>query len=393
MASTVALAPTTAADVAAALHDAATRGDRLDPVGRGTRTMPGDRREGTTELSTCGLQVGLTHIAGDLVATVPAGMTLHAVNEALAGADQWLPLDPPSGAHGTIGGILAANDSGPRRHRFGTPRDLVIGTEIALVSGEVVQVGGRVVKNVAGYDLSRLMCGARGSLGVITQATFKLMPRTSTSRTVIAEFPNVAAAVAGALRIDASTTTPSTIELSWETSPHLLLRFESTEQSVAAMSSAAARELAAAGATTTTVAGAAEAEVWTRHTAAADDTAGTRLAVSTLPTSSGRLLTELHEWAAPHGTQLRVVGRAARGLFHLQVVGPEGAQADVAARVRATVAAMRGTGRLCHAPDSVAAHVGVWDTPGPTMAVARAIKQQFDPTGVLPWPWDGGARG
>ena len=393
MSSTSPLAPATAADVAAALHLAATRGERIDPVGHGTRTLPGSRREGATPISTSGLQVGLAHIAGDLVATVPAGATLHAVNEALAVAGQWLPLDPPSSGRGTIGGILAANDSGPRRHRYGTPRDLVIGAEIALVSGEVVHAGGRVVKNVAGYDLSRLMCGARGSLGVITQATFKLMPRSSASRTVVAEFPDVAAAIAGALRLDASTTTPSTIELWWETSPHLLLRFESTEQAVAAMSSAAARELAAAGATTTTVAGIAEAEVWTRHTTTADDATGTWLAVSTLPTYGGRLLADAHHWATTHRVQLRVVGRAARGLFSLQFVGPEQAQATVAARVRTAVATMRGTARLCHAPDAVTAQVGVWDPPGPTIAVARAIKQQFDPTGVLPWPWDGGVRG
>ena len=90
---------------------------------------------------------------------------------------------PARADRATIGGIVATNDSGPRRHRYGTPRDLIIGIEMALADGRVAKAGGRVVKNVAGYDLSRLLCGSFGSLAVITSATFKLSPLPPASRT------------------------------------------------------------------------------------------------------------------------------------------------------------------------------------------------------------------
>src|SRR5918911_1195460 len=99
-----------------------------------------------------------------------------AATAALGPGRQWLPLDPPHADRATIGGIVAANDSGPRRQHYGAPRDLIIGVEVALTDGRVARAGGRVVKNVAGYDLSRLLCGSFGSLGGITSATFKLIP-------------------------------------------------------------------------------------------------------------------------------------------------------------------------------------------------------------------------
>ena len=103
---------------------------------------------------------------GDLTATLPAGATLARGQRACWRASgQWLPLDPPLADRATIGGIVATNDSGPRRHRYGAPRDLIIGIEIALADGRVAKAGGRVVKNVAGYDLARLLCGSFGSLG------------------------------------------------------------------------------------------------------------------------------------------------------------------------------------------------------------------------------------
>src|SRR5258708_31867137 len=95
-----------------------------------------------------------------------------------------MPPMVPRSHRATIGGIVATNDSGPRRHRYGTPRDLIIGVEMALVDGRTAKAGGKVVKNVAGYDLARLLCGSFGSLAVITAATFKLSPAPPASRTV-----------------------------------------------------------------------------------------------------------------------------------------------------------------------------------------------------------------
>src|SRR5262249_38432728 len=155
----------------------------------------------------------IDHCSGDLTATLPAGATLAAVNQTLERERQWLAPDPPSADRATIGGTVATNDSGPRRPRHGTPRDLIIGVEMALAHRPGCRAGGKVVKNVAGYDLARLLCGSFGSLAIITHATFKLAPAPPASTTVM-----VSAAQAGplaelALAVAAAPLTPSAIEI------------------------------------------------------------------------------------------------------------------------------------------------------------------------------------
>src|SRR5262245_44006063 len=114
-------------------------------------------------LSLRNLASPIDHCAGDLTATLPAGARLLDVNETLRAGGQWLPLDPPGSELATVGGIVATNASGPRRHRHGAVRDLIIGIEMVLADGRIVKAGGRVVKDVAGYDLARMMCGSCGS--------------------------------------------------------------------------------------------------------------------------------------------------------------------------------------------------------------------------------------
>src|SRR5439155_292678 len=115
------------------------------------------------------------HAAGDLVATVGAGTPLRAVQAALGEAGQRVALDPPSRS-ATVGGVLATGESGPLRLQYGTPRDLLIGVEFVRADGVMAHSGGQVVKNVAGYDLGKLMCGSYGTLGVVTSATLRLHP-------------------------------------------------------------------------------------------------------------------------------------------------------------------------------------------------------------------------
>ena len=182
----VVLEPADATELAAMLQWSDAEGLAVVPRGAGTKldwTPPPPRVDAV--LSTARLNTPIEHCAGDLTATIPAGASIAAVNQLLRRERQWLPLDPAHAGRASIGGIVAANDSGPRRQRYGTPRDLIIGVEMALASGRVAKAGGRVVKNVAGYDLSRLLCGSFGTLAVITRATFKLAPVPSISRTVV----------------------------------------------------------------------------------------------------------------------------------------------------------------------------------------------------------------
>jgi FAD/FMN-containing dehydrogenase len=133
------------------------------------------RRVGVIDLT--GMARLLEHHPEDLTCTIECGCTLAALQEALGARGQWLPLDPPHAARRTIRDVIDANLSGPRRQAFGTVRDYLIGLEVVQADGTRIRSGGRVVKNVAGYDLHKLFVGSHGILGVPVVATFKLLPR------------------------------------------------------------------------------------------------------------------------------------------------------------------------------------------------------------------------
>jgi len=150
------------------------------------------------DLTTEALDRILEHEAGDLTCTVEAGVRLSTLNAALARSGQRLSLDAPGDP--TVGALLAENVSGPLRHRFGAPRDLILGVTLVLADGTVANAGGKVVKNVAGYDLGRLVCGSRGRLALIARASFRLHPLPKAARTLVVETDDAARVVATLLR-------------------------------------------------------------------------------------------------------------------------------------------------------------------------------------------------
>ena len=157
----------------------------------------------------------LEHAAGDLVARVQAGATIGQLSAALGSAGQQLALDVP--AEATVGGVVATGTAGPRRFRYGAPRDLLIGVTVVRADGVVAHSGGKVVKNVAGYDLGKLFAGSQGTLGVITEATFRLHPLPAAVAWVTAEFGPAerAGAVAAVAAAANSPLVPSAVELDW----------------------------------------------------------------------------------------------------------------------------------------------------------------------------------
>jgi glycolate oxidase FAD binding subunit len=168
-----------AAGVAATLREAT--GVRV--VGGGTKLGWGRPVE-LPELSLAELDAIVEHNEGDLTAILQAGCPLARAQEVFAGAGQMLALDPPDeGA--TIGGVVATGDSGPLRHRYGGPRDLVLGVQVALPDGSLARAGSKVIKNVAGYDLAKLMTGAYGTLGVVTEVSVRLHPTPREQLTVV----------------------------------------------------------------------------------------------------------------------------------------------------------------------------------------------------------------
>lgn len=170
--------PRTAEELAGTLHEAAKAGLGVVPVGGGRASDMGNPLErGDVLLHTTRLDRVIEHSQADMVVSVEAGITLERLQEELDKAGQFLPLDPFNSPGHTIGGLLATGWTGPLRLRFGSARDFLIGIRVALPDGKLATAGGRVVKNVSGYDLMKLHYGALGSLGVIVAASFKVFPK------------------------------------------------------------------------------------------------------------------------------------------------------------------------------------------------------------------------
>ncbi|MFN2451313.1 MAG: FAD-binding oxidoreductase [Candidatus Dormibacteria bacterium] len=224
------VAPADEAEVAAVLREAGGHGLAVTVRGSGSKLSWGAAPERCdVVLSTRRLNALVEHEPGDLVCVAGAGMLLTDLQARVAAADgydQRLMLDPPQ--EGTLGGIVAADASGPLRTRYGTARDLVIGARFVLADGTVGTSGGKVVKNVAGYDIAKLLTGSLGTLAVITQVALRLHPVAPTSRTVVIEEGAAARVQALCARIHQLPVEPSTFDIAWPEGL-VLLRIDSSE--------------------------------------------------------------------------------------------------------------------------------------------------------------------
>lgn len=173
----------------------------------------------------------MTHTPEDMTVTVDASATLSGLQSALAKSRQWLPLDPPNPSL-TLREILDHNESGPRRYGYGTARDHVIGLSVELADGGIIRSGGRVVKNVAGYDLQKLFIGSRGALGTVREITFKLRPIPETERLVQQQFSSLDVAAPALEAVVESPLAPVILDL--HDSPlTIVLGFDGAKEDVA----------------------------------------------------------------------------------------------------------------------------------------------------------------
>ncbi|HEV2371546.1 MAG TPA: FAD-binding oxidoreductase [Streptosporangiaceae bacterium] len=213
-----AASPATVEQASALLRAAAEHGLAVVVRGGGSKLdwgMPPARCD--LVLDTRLLDKVVEHAASDLVVRVQAGVTLARLADTLADAGQQLALDPAPGAHmtchaATVGGMVATGAAGPRRLRYGAPRDLLIGLTVVRVDGTVAKSGGKVVKNVAGYDLGKLFAGSYGTLGLIVEAVFRLHPLPSRSAYLTSAYPDTAAADEAVAAVAASQLAPSAVE-------------------------------------------------------------------------------------------------------------------------------------------------------------------------------------
>jgi glycolate oxidase FAD binding subunit len=376
------------------------------PWGGGTQMGLGATpREGAVVVATRRLDRVLEHEPGDLTATVEAGITVDALQAALGTRGQWLSLDPPFPGRATLGGVLSANGSGPRRYLYGTARDLVIGLRVVGADGVLVRSGGKVVKNVAGYDLLKLYIGALGTLGLIVEATLKLRPVPEADRVCWAAFPSLAAAGAAVRAVMGADLVPHSVELlaapaaagcGFGALPAggaaLLLGFDGLPATVAWQCEDASRLLRAAGAGAITVldasgAAAALARVRDVRAAVPEPLAVARAAL--LPTQLAAYLGEADAGVRAVGLRLVAAAHAGNGIATLVLAGGEGEPPGVAATVKALGAlrdqarAMSGELVVESAPLAVKEEVSVWDAASPAVRIMQRIKAQLDPKGIM----------
>jgi glycolate oxidase FAD binding subunit len=386
-------------EVAAVVTQAAEAGLPITPWGGGTKMAIG------SPPSRIGLVLGLRrlnrileHEPGDLTVTVEAGLTLDALQGELGKRGQWLSLDPGSADRATVGGILASNASGPRRHLYGTARDLVIGLTVVAADGSLVRGGGKVVKNVAGYDLPKLYIGSFGTLGVLVEATFKLRPRPDVDRLVIARFDGLDAAGAAAHAVQGSDLIPSALELADGPALRrlghgggagLLIGLDGIVEQVDWEVAELTRLLGPLGLRESTVLdGVAREEAWralARLGAPGPEPVSAVMKWAVLPAQAAALMEAGAAAARRNGLTAALTAHAGVGIVTAVLAGGTDPNAVVA-----TITAWRG---LAHgagghamvewAPLAVKERVAVWDAAGPALRLMKGIKERLDPRAVL----------
>ncbi len=208
------LAPSNSAELAGVLREAAAAGRTISLAGNSTkRQMAGPVEPADVAVTTMSLRGILQYEPRDLTISVAAGVSWCEFTHLLAENRQMVPLDPPFADGATVGGVISANCSGPRRRLYGTARDLVIGMEFATLEGKLVKSGGMVVKNVAGLDMAKLMIGSFGTLAAIAVVNFKLQPMPEVERSFLLPFDSAAAAIAARNVILKGQLQPSAIDL------------------------------------------------------------------------------------------------------------------------------------------------------------------------------------
>lgn len=350
----------------------------------------------------------LEYEPADLTVTAGAGVTLGELQRHLGAQGQWLPLDPALGRDHSLGGIIAANLSGPHRWRHGTSRDLLIGMRIVQADGMVYRGGAKVVKNVAGYDLPKLFVGSLGTLGVMTEVTFKLQPLPRNSQTVVAQLPGVAAAAAlsgqvitSHLMADALAVADAggaarlhTLAPDLVAADNVAALFVARFSGIAAAVSRQANELTAmaeamGGRVTLT---ADDAPLWG---AVADCPAlvtegrAIRLKIAVLPTLLGEAMAAVQDAAQARSLAVAQVAHSGNGVLY-SVIRGFGADGDREARtveaakaIRKIIAELGGTTVVEHAPLKIKSAIGVWGPTRGDFRLMQALKAQFDPKGTL----------
>ena len=369
--------PADEAECASLLADASRERRTVRIAGGMTKGYIGELRETDLELRTTRLAGIVDHVPADLTVTVAAGTRLADLASALAKAGQFLPLDPPHAGEATVGGVIAASSNGFWCARYGGVRDLLIGTRTALADGTVVRSGGRVVKNVAGYDLNKLLAGSLGTLGVIVEATLKVLPLPVAGAGLVASFGTGAVAFLAANALLRGASRPEALVVDHAAGDvwRLLVTARGEEKVVARAINDAEREIEIRGGRLESRA----PELAEPRELPARATEGALLRVA-LPLAAQ---TAFAYSAMRAETFAVIVADAATAVHRVHLQGEDDA---VVSDVEALLAAARvvgGSGRIERRAHHLVARLPAWPTRPGGEAIMRRIKDAFDPAGVL----------
>jgi glycolate oxidase FAD binding subunit len=325
----------------------------------------------------------IAHAVGDLTVTVEAGMKFAQVQEILATAKQFLPLDPVYPDRATIGGIIATANTGSLRHRYGGVRDLLLGISFVRADGKIAKAGGRVVKNVAGYDMMKLFTGSYGTLGILTEVTFRVYPQPATTGTVIITGAIDSLATAAKILL-ASTLTPIAADvvstafsqqLELSNTPSLVVKFATIPESIAEQSAQLLDIAKGLGL---------KAGIW-QGTQAESLWSGIQTGIWGNVPIGCKLGVRLTAAVDTIDTLDRLTGDTAKGVIHLNSgIGAVGLKdSEHLPPIRSHCEANGGFLSMLQAPVELKQQVDVWGYRGNAIPLMKEIKQQFDPSNML----------
>ena len=386
--------PTSAPQVCRIMQVASARGLAVVPAGFGAHLGLGaPQRRPFVALSLESLNALVDHQPANMTLTAQAGMSLTHLQAAAAGSGQWLSVDPPLPTATSVGGLIAANLSGPYRFSQGTVRDLLIGITAVRADGSLVKSGGRVVKNVAGYDLGKLYCGSLGTLGVIVEATFKL--RTLPEATAAAQIacPDMARLRELLERIMTAPMEPLFIELV-ASGPDagsgyiLVTGFGGAKEDVADQAATLRSLVDADDELEELVQGDGDAVMAELRDSRAVGEALLRLKVSVLPTKVTVFMTAVEHEGRRSGLAMAVQAHAGNGVIYVRVSQPHGSDSRRPAhalveRLRAEATGLGGTLVVEQAAPDVKPGLDLWGGGIEALALMKRVKQTLDPQGVL----------
>ncbi|HEY9872017.1 MAG TPA: FAD-binding oxidoreductase [Candidatus Obscuribacterales bacterium] len=357
------------------------------PCGNGSKLGWGGLVDGVNLIiSSKRLNRMIEHAVGDLTVTVEAGMKFAELQEILAAADQFLALDPAYPESATIGGIIATADAGSWRQRYGGVRDMLLGFSLVRADGQVAKAGGRVVKNVAGYDLMKLFAGSYGTLGMLSQVTLRVYPMQMASGTVV--LTGDAEAIATATKtLLASALTPTAVDLlstqlvaslGIGQGMGLIIRFQSVPESVKQQSARileVGQQLSLQGVVHTATD---EAEIWQKikQQIWANQSQGRIICkIGVLPSNAVEILTQLDKLTSENGMGLVHAG-SGLGLLRFE-------RSQILQELRRSCQNKGGFLTILEAPPTLKQQIDVWGYTGNALDLMRRIKKQFDAKNLL----------